>query len=64
MPQSMQEFANLSPMSWGLEGFLDIFLRGLGPEAVLADSLKLAGFGVVLLLIAGMVFNYKQNRGL
>ncbi len=64
MPPGMREFAELSPMSWGLEGFLDIFLRGLGPEAVLVDSLKLAGFGVGLLLIAGMVFNYKQNRGL
>ena len=56
MPQAMQEFANVSPMSWGLEGFLDIFLRGLGAEAVVRESLTLAGFGVVLLLVAGLVF--------
>jgi len=23
----MQKLSNLSPMSWGLEGFLDVFLR-------------------------------------
>jgi ABC-2 type transport system permease protein len=64
MPSSMQELANLSPMSWGLEGFLDIFLRGLGPEAVVVDSLKLAGFGAGLLLFAGIVFSYKIRRGI
>ncbi|MEA1921041.1 MAG: ABC transporter permease [Pseudomonadota bacterium] len=64
MPSSMQELANLSPMSWGLEGFLDIFLRGFGPEAVVVDSLKLAGFGAGLLLLAGIVFSYKIRRGI
>ena len=62
MPESMQEFANLSPMSWGLEGFLDIFLRGLGPEAVITESLALAGFGAGLLLVAGLVFSFKIKR--
>lgn len=64
MPQAMQKFANLSPMSWGLEGFLDIFLRGLGPEAVITESLALAGFGAALLLVAGILFSYKMKRGI
>ncbi|MBU0946663.1 MAG: ABC transporter permease [Proteobacteria bacterium] len=63
MPQAMQDLSNISPMSWGLEGFLDIFLRGLGAEAVLLESLALAGFGAGLLLVAGMVFSSKMRRG-
>jgi ABC-2 type transport system permease protein len=57
MPPAMQAFANVSPMSWGLEGFLDIFLRGLGVEAVWTESLALAGFGIGLLLVAGLIFS-------
>jgi ABC-2 type transport system permease protein len=56
MPQSMQTLSNISPMSWGLEGFLDIFLRDLGAGAVLSESLALTGFGIVLLFIAGVLF--------
>jgi len=50
MPPVMRKIAAFSPMSWGLDGFLDIFLRGLGAQAVLPDSLALAGFGLCLLL--------------
>jgi ABC-2 type transport system permease protein len=64
MPQSMQDLATFSPMSWGLEGFLDIFLRGLGAEAVITESLALTGFGIGLLLIAGMIFSSKRTRAL
>ena len=63
MPQVMQKLAAVSPMSWGLEGFLDIFLRGLGAEAVLLESLALAGFGLGLLFTAAMVFRFKMRRG-
>lgn len=62
MPQSMQDLAALSPMSWGLEGFLDIFLRGRGAEAVIKESLALTGFGIGLLLVAGMIFSSKRKR--
>ncbi len=61
MPESMQNLTNISPMSWGLEGFLDIFLRGYGAQAVITESLALTGFGVGLLLLAGVVFNYKSK---
>ncbi len=57
MPQSMQTFSNVSPMSWGLEGFLDIFLRGYGFADVIPESLALCGFGVCLLLVAAFIFN-------
>ncbi len=56
MPEVMQSLARLSPMSWGLDGFLDIFLRGLGPVEVLPEFLKLVSLGGFLLLLAGIIF--------
>ena len=61
MPEVMQRLAEFSPMSWGLDGFLEIFLRGSGPEAVLMDSFKLLILGISLLFAAGVVFNRKQR---
>lgn len=63
MPEVMQTLTNLSPMSWGLEGFLDILLRGLGAREVLLESLALAGFGLGLLIIAWIVFSYRIRKG-
>jgi len=63
MPQSMQVLSNISPMSWGLEGFLDIFLRGLDARAVFSESLALAGFGIVLLFIAWAIFARRTRNG-
>lgn len=62
MPEFMQEFANVSPMSWGLEGFLDIFLRRGGISDVLSEVLALGLFGLVSLLLAALIFNYKIRR--
>ena len=64
MPQSMQNLSTISPMSWGLEGFLDIFLRNLGADAVILESLALAGFGIVLLLTAWAIFAHRTKNGL
>jgi ABC-2 type transport system permease protein len=49
-------------MSWGLEGFLDIFLRRGSVMDVLNEAMALTLFGVVSLLIAGIVFTYKQRK--
>ena len=64
MPETMRAFTVVSPMSWGLEGFLDLFLRGRGPGDVLPESLALAGFGMVLLTVAGMTLAHRMKRGL
>lgn len=61
MPQSMQAFADVSPMSWGLEGFLDIFLRGYGVQEVVRESLALSGFGMILLLLAAVITHKRMN---
>ena len=62
MPSFMQEFANVSPMSWGLEGFLDIFLRRGGLADVLNEVVALSLFGLVSLVLAAVIFNYKIRR--
>ena len=55
MPEAMQHLTNVSPMAWGLEGFLDVLLRGLGPAEVLPEAAALTGFGFVTLAIAWWV---------
>ncbi len=64
MPPGMQTLSNISPMSWGLEGFLDVFLRNLGAGEVLFESLALAGFGIVLLLTVWLIFANRTKNGL
>ena len=48
-------------MSWGLEGFLDIFLRGYGVTEVIPETLALCGFGISLLLVAALIFSKRVN---
>lgn len=64
MPEFMQTFSNVSPMSWGLEGFLDVLLRREAIEAVLPEVVALTLFGIVLLTIAVMIFKMKVRRGM
>ncbi len=64
MPESMQTLANISPMSWGLDGFLDIFLKGGGISMVLNESLMLILFGAILLVISMTILNIRIERGL
>ncbi len=52
MPPLMQDMTMLSPMSWGLEGMLDVFVRDLGVEAVLFESAVLVVFGIISLSLA------------
>ena len=64
MPQSMQTLANISPMSWGLDGFLDIFLKGGGVLEVLNESLMLMLFGSLLLGFSMIILQKRINNGL
>jgi ABC-2 type transport system permease protein len=61
MPRFMQDLANISPMSWGLEGFLDIFLRNGGISDVLPKCLSLAGLGIVMLALT-LIFLRKHRE--
>jgi len=63
MPHSMQLLANISPMSWGLDGFLDIFLKGGGIAMVLNESLMLLFFGAITLGTSMVILKYKIKQG-
>lgn len=62
MPSFMQELANISPMSWGLEGYLDIFLRQGGFLEVQNEIFALSAFGICMLLLAAIIFKIKIRR--
>ncbi len=55
MPLAMQRISMASPMAWGLEGFLDIFLRDGNVATVATKALLLFGFGAASLSLAGMM---------
>jgi ABC-2 type transport system permease protein len=55
MPDYMQKFADLSPMSWGLEGYLDIFLRSGSVGDVWPKALALLGLGMVMLGLTSVI---------
>ena len=52
MPDLMQRLATLSPMSWGLDGFLKIFVNGEGARAVVGESAMLFLFGLAAMAMA------------
>jgi ABC-2 type transport system permease protein len=62
MPEFMQELANISPMSWGLEGYLDIFLRQGNVADVQNEVFALSTFGLSALLIATVIFKIKLRK--
>lgn len=64
MPDSMKELSNISPMSWGLDGFLDIFLRQADIMMVAYNSALLATFGVVLLMVSMLILQIRTSKGL
>ena len=55
MPTAMQSLADYSPMSWGLNGFLDVLLRGGNVQSVAVEALSLVALGAVALGIAGFL---------
>ncbi|MCE5264564.1 MAG: ABC transporter permease [Deltaproteobacteria bacterium] len=61
MPGFMQDVARLSPMSWGLEGFLDIFLRNGNVSDVFPESFSLFVFGIVMLAWTMITLNRQKE---
>lgn len=62
MPHTMQQLSMASPMAWGLEGFLDVFLRDGNVSTVAPKALLLAGFGAASLLLAGLLMRRANGR--
>lgn len=64
MPEAMQRIAELSPMSWGLDGFLKIFLNSASFGVILPEAGKLILFGIVCLGLSMLVLQKRIQKGL
>ncbi len=61
MPRIMQQLSILSPMAWGLEGFLDIFLRDGRAVDVFPESLALGFFGAIMLALTLIILRRQRE---
>ena len=61
MPEFMQTASVISPMSWGLQGFLDIFLRGGGVAQVWPKALSLLLLGIATLGLSLMLIKKQPD---
>lgn len=62
MPPFMQRLAEFSPFSWGLEGFLDLFIRGGGVRDILPEAGQLLAFAAVCFAVALVRFNHRLRH--
>ena len=62
MPATMQDVSIYSPLAWGLNGFVDIFVRGADIWAVLPNAAALLLFSVVTLVISIFFFKFRNQK--
>jgi ABC-2 type transport system permease protein len=62
MPAAMQAIGLYSPMAWGLEGYLDVFLRQGDLAMVLPWAAKLGLFGAACLGAAALRIRLRHRR--
>ncbi len=62
MPRLMQDISIVSPLGWGLEAFLDIFVRDGNIASILPQIVPLLGFFSACLVISMVIF-YRWRRG-
>jgi len=60
MPEAMQAVAAFSPMAWGVDGFLDLLLRGGGVLDIQSELLKLTAFGLAALGLAWALYRPQE----
>jgi ABC-2 type transport system permease protein len=63
MPKMMQEISVLSPLAWGLEAFLDIFVRGGDITTVILEVFLLISFFIITMLISWIYFFRRTRNG-
>ena len=61
MPAAMQAISLHSPMAWGLEGFLAVFLRQGAVAAVAPWALRLGVFGLGCLALAALSMRLRHR---
>jgi ABC-2 type transport system permease protein len=62
MPPLMQDLTQLSPMAWGLDGFLEILLRNGTVLDVMPRASALLGFALVLLVLTALLARRRTYR--
>jgi ABC-2 type transport system permease protein len=60
MPEPMQTLSNISPFSWALDAFYDIFLRGGDLNAVVPEAVSLFTFSAITITIAWIAMKFKR----
>jgi len=64
MPDTMQNLANISPMSWGLDGFLKIFLNSADISMIKNEIIALLFSGIITLILSMVILDYRIKKGL
>ncbi|MBA2639931.1 MAG: ABC transporter permease [Nocardioidaceae bacterium] len=60
-PQWLRTVSNVMPLKWLNEGMMDVMVRGEGPSATLLPIAVLAGFAVVVTLLAARLFQWETS---
>lgn len=61
MPKFMQDVSEISPMSWALDGFLDIIVKGGNFGDIQLNVMKLLLFALLFFTLACLMLNYRRN---
>lgn len=61
MPKFMQDVSEVSPMSWALDGFLDIIVKGGNFGDIQLNVMKLFLFALLFFTLACLMLNYRRN---
>ncbi|MCK5232850.1 MAG: ABC transporter permease, partial [Desulfobulbaceae bacterium] len=64
MPPLMRELSNISPLGWGLKGFLKIFVQNAEINCVLFEALLLLGFAFFCLGLARLSLERQMRAGM
>lgn len=64
MPPLMRELSTISPMGWGLKGFLKIFVQNAEINCVLSEALLLLGFAFFCLVLARLSLERQMRAGM
>lgn len=58
---TFQAIGHLSPVAWGMDGFKNVLLRGLGPGAALTPAAALFGYAALFFALAAWRFQVSQE---
>jgi ABC-2 type transport system permease protein len=61
-PAWLQAASKITINRWGMDGFTDLAMRGLGLSAVLLEVAVLAGIGLILFFLALFQFHRRISR--